>query len=298
MSQVDHTSAPVLPIDMLENFYLDAERAYQLGEERMGDYAFAEPFPHAVIDNFLPVEMAESLLAHFPQDAKSHDKVYEKGYGGTHKRQILPYDCDAHMRAAFHFFNSSAMLQFIEGITNIKGLLPDPYFAGGGLHETSRGGLLGIHADFQVNEALQLYRRVNVLIYLNKDWKPEYGGNLELWDKAMTQKVVEVAPIFNRCVIFNTNADSFHGHPDPLSTPDGITRKSIALYYYKAEPIENQTGESRHTLYVARPQDDEKTKAEVLKLQKKRDKRAKKAFGQNDQSLLQQLKQWLSNLRG
>lgn len=298
MIQADHTSSPVLPIDMLDNFYLDAERARQLGEERMGDYAFAEPFPHAVIDNFLPVDMAESLLAHFPKEAKSHDKVYEKGYGGTHKRQILPHDCDAHMRAAFHFFNSSAMLQFIEGITNIKGLLPDPYFAGGGLHETSRGGLLGIHADFQVNEALQLYRRVNVLIYLNKDWKAEYGGNLELWDKAMTQKVVEVAPIFNRCVIFNTDADSFHGHPDPLTTPDDITRKSIALYYYKAEPIENQTGESRHTLYVARPQDDEKTKAEVLKLQKKRDKRAKKAFGQNGQSLLQQVKQWLSNLRG
>lgn len=298
MSQADHTSAPVLPIDMLDNFYMDAERARQLGEERMGDYAFAEPFSHAVIDNFLPVDMAESLLAHFPKEAKSHDKVYEKGYGGTHKRQILPHDCDAHMRAAFHFFNSSAMLQFIEGITNIKGLLPDPYFAGGGLHETSRGGLLGIHADFQVNEALQLYRRVNVLIYLNKDWKAEYGGNLELWDKAMTQKVVEVAPIFNRCVIFNTDADSFHGHPDPLTTPDDITRKSIALYYYKAEPIENQTGESRHTLYVARPQDDEKTKAEVLKLQKKRDKRAKKAFGQNGQSLLQQVKQWLSNLRG
>ncbi|HEY0562995.1 MAG TPA: 2OG-Fe(II) oxygenase, partial [Methylophilus sp.] len=182
------------------------------------------------------------------------------------------------------------------GITNIKGLLPDPYFAGGGLHEISRGGLLGIHADFQVNEGLQLFRRVNVLIYLNKDWKEEYGGMLELWDKAMQAKVVEVAPIFNRCVIFNTDADSFHGHPEPLTTPDGITRKSIALYYYKALDISNETGESRHTLYVARPQDDDKTKAEVEKLKKKRDKRAKKVFVKDGSSLFAQAQYQLNRL--
>lgn len=290
------TVTGILPIS--EQFQLDEMDARTIGDSMMEDYNFAEPFSHTVLDNFLPSHIAEQLLAHFPTDKKVHDKVYERGYGGLHKRQISPYDCDEYLRKAFSFFNSPSMLQFLEGLTNIKGLLPDPYFAGGGLHETSRGGLLGIHADFQVNETLQLYRRVNVLIYLNKDWKPEYGGNLELWDKSMTKKVVEVAPIFNRCVIFNTDADSFHGHPDPLTTPDDITRKSIALYYYKAEPIENLTGESRHTLYVARPQDDEKTRAEVLKLQKRRDKRAKKMFVKSGESLLQQIKQWLNKSKG
>jgi hypothetical protein len=287
-----HASSAVLPIRLDQGFSLEEDTAFKLGQERMDDYAFAEPFAHAVMDDFLPIEMAESLLAHFPADPKQHDKVYEKGYGGTHKRQISPYDCDDHMRAAFAFFNSAQFLRFIEGITNIQGLIPDPYFAGGGLHETSSGGLLGIHADFQVNESLQLFRRVNVLIYLNKDWQEVYGGKLELWDKSMTKKVVEVAPIFNRCVIFNTDADSFHGHPDPLTTPDHITRKSIALYYYKAQPIENQTGESRHTLYVARPHDDEKTKADVEKLRKKRDKRAKKQRTSAGQSVLSQIKNW------
>lgn len=271
---------------------MDEDTAYQLGQARMGDYAFAEPFAHAVLDNFLPSEMTEGLLAHFPADPKAHDKVYEKGYGGTHKRQISPYDCDAHMRAAFAFFNSAPFVRFIEGITNIQGLIPDPYFSGGGLHETSTGGLLGIHADFQVNEGLQLFRRVNVLIYLNKDWQDAYGGKLELWDKAMTKKVVEVAPIFNRAVIFNTDADSFHGHPDPLTTPAHITRKSIALYYYKAQAIQNQTGESRHTLYVARPHDDDKTKADVEKLRKKRDKRAKKQQTGEQPSLFARIKAW------
>jgi hypothetical protein len=282
----------VLPIRLEHGFTLNEEDAYRLGHEHMGEYVFADPFPHAVLDDFLPLEMANTLLAHFPAEQKANDKVYEKGYGGTHKRQISPYDCDAYMRSAFAFFNSAQFVRFIEGITNIEGLIPDPYFAGGGLHETSSGGLLGIHADFQVNESLQLFRRVNVLIYLNKDWQEAYGGKLELWDKAMTQKVVEVAPVFNRCVIFNTDADSFHGHPDPLTTPAHITRKSIALYYYKAQPIQNQTGESRHTLYVARPHDDDKTKADVEKLRKKRDKRAKKQLAGDSFSLFTRIKAW------
>lgn len=284
--------SPVLPINLNEGFSLDEDTAFALGQARMDGYAFAEPFAHAVMDDFLPVEMTEALLAHFPADPKAHDKVYEKGYGGTHKRQISPYDCDAYLRSAFAFFNSAQFIRFIEGITNIQGLIPDPYFSGGGLHETSSGGLLGIHADFQVNEGLQLFRRVNLLIYLNKDWQDAYGGKLELWDKAMTQKVVDVAPIFNRCVIFNTDADSFHGHPDPLTTPADITRKSIALYYYKAQTIQNQSGESRHTLYVARPHDDDKTKADVAKLRKKRDKRAKKLVAGETNSVLARIKAW------
>ena len=281
----------VLPIEMMHGFSLDARQAKDIGSLLAEDYAQAQPFPHAVIDNIFPTAFTQLLLDHFPQDPKAHDKVYEKGYGGTHKRQISPYDCDETLRAAFALFNSAPMLQFIEALTGIKGLLPDPYFAGGGLHETSAGGLLGIHADFQVNEGLQLYRRVNMLVYLNHDWLPEYGGNLELWDRQMQAKQQTVAPLFNRCVIFNTDADSFHGHPDPLTTPEGVTRRSIALYYYQALPIPNEQGDSRHTLYVARPHDDAATKSQVKKMMKKRDKRAKKLFSGQD-NWLQQLTQW------
>jgi hypothetical protein len=281
----------VLPIEMAHGFALDARQAKDIGSLLAEGYAQAQPFPHAVIDNIFPTAFTQLLLDHFPQDPRAHDKVYEKGYGGTHKRQISPYDCDETLRAAFALFNSAPMLQFIEALTGMKGLLPDPYFAGGGLHETSAGGLLGIHADFQVNEGLQLYRRVNMLVYLNHDWLPEYGGNLELWDRQMQARQQQVAPLFNRCVIFNTDADSFHGHPDPLTTPEGVTRRSIALYYYQALPIPNEQGDSRHTLYVARPHDDAATKSQVKKMMKKRDKRAKKLFSGHG-NWLQQLTQW------
>ena len=278
----------LLPIELAQGLVLDSTKARAIGDALMGEYAFAEPFPHIVIDDFLPTELAEKLLAHFPQDKKAHDKVYERGYGGLHKRQVFPYDCDEFVRNTFSFFNSAAMLQFLEGVTNIKGLLPDPYFSGGGFHEISAGGLLGIHADFRVNEGLQLLRRVNVLIYLNKNWQESYGGKLELWDKSMQAKAKEIAPIFNRCVIFNTDADSFHGHPEPLTTPDGITRKSIALYYYTALEINNNSGESRHTLYIARPNDSTKNIADARKMAKRRDKRAQKLFKNMDENLLTQ----------
>jgi hypothetical protein len=282
----------LLPIEMANGFSMDAQLAKETGLLLAEEYAQAQPFPHAVIDGIFPEAVTQALLAHFPPDAKANDKVYEKGYGGTHKRQISPYDCDEVIRSAFALFNSAAMLQFIEALTGIKGLLPDPYFSGGGLHETSSGGLLGIHADFQVNEGLQLYRRVNMLVYLNPDWKPEYGGELELWDRGMQAKQVSVQPLFNRCVIFNTDADSFHGHPDPLTTPDGVTRKSLALYYYQALPIPNVAGDSRHTLYLARPNDNAEVKAQVQKMMKKRDKRARKMFGDSSESVWQRLQQW------
>ncbi len=284
------TTEGFLPIEHAQGLRLDSAVAREIGVAVMGEYAFAEPFAHTVIDDFLPQAVADELLAHFPAEKKQHDKVYDKGYGGQFKRQISPYDCDIWLQSAFAFFNSPAMLEFLEGLTNIKGLIPDPYFTGGGLHEISTGGKLGIHADFQVIEALQLKRRINVLIYLNKDWQPAYGGNLELWDTAMQHKVKSVAPLFNRCVIFNTDADSFHGHPDPLTTPDNVTRKSIALYYYTAQPIENNAGESRHTLYVARPNDTPENIAQAKKLAEKRDKRAKKIHAGNNTGFLDKLK--------
>ena len=100
------------------------------------------------------------------------------------------------------------------------------------MHEISQGGHLSIHADFNHHKPMNLERRINLLIYLNKDWKPEYGGQLELWDKSMKHKVVDVVPSFNKCVIFNTNSDSFHGNPGVINHPQSIPRKSIALYYY------------------------------------------------------------------
>lgn len=252
-----------LPIDFNEGLSLNLSLARELGENLAGSYIFAEPYPHIVIDNFLPNELANGLLLNFPENKLINDIVVEGHYAGHHKRQISPYDCNSFVRGCFNFFNSAPFLQFLEGLTSIKGIVPDPYFSGGGFHEISTGGQLGIHADFRINERLLLNRRLNALIYLNKDWKEEYGGELEIWDKDMKVKVKSIAPIFNRCVIFNTDADSYHGHPDPLNTPNNIKRRSAALYYYTASERIYDDLPAHMTMYAARPHDGYEIKRHV-----------------------------------
>jgi hypothetical protein len=246
---------PLLPLDHLDGYKLNPAQARQIGESLSGDYCFAEPFPHIVIDNFLPEAMITGLIAHFPKETLKSDVTFNLGYAGHHKRQILPSDCDEYCRRAFDFFNSQTFLQFLEGLSCIEGLIPDPYFVGGGFHEIGRDGKLGIHADFRINNQLHLSRRMNVIIYLNQDWSDDYAGSLELWSRDMKNKIKSVSPILNRCVIFNTDADSYHGHPDPLTTPEGVLRRSIALYYYTASKAIYEEVPNHSTMYAARPGD-------------------------------------------
>ncbi len=255
-----------LPVRISDGVYLNVKDAQAFGESLSGNYCFAEPFPHVVIDNFLPEEVIDKIYDNFPIDKLEGDVVFELGYAGLHKRQVQPADCNGFTREVFGFFNSAPIVQFLESLTTIPSLIPDPHFVGGGFHETSAGGKLGIHADFRINEALHLNRRINMIIYLNQDWDEAYGGKLELWDKAMKDKVHSIAPVYNRCVIFNTDADSFHGHPDPLMTPEGVTRKSLALYYYTASKRIYEDSVSHSTMYKARASDDAATKKEVNRL--------------------------------
>lgn len=245
----------LLPIKLHDqnSFSLSTEHAKEIGDGLHHRYVTAQPFPHIVIDNFLPQDVIAQVLNNFPHESVNDEVNFKIGYGGQFKRQIPPINCNSFNRHLFAFFNSEPILRFIESITGIQKLIPDPYFAGGGFHETSKGGLLGIHADFRVNKELNLNRRINMIIYLNDNWQEEWGGALELWDKSMTNVQQKVYPIFNRCVIFNTDQDSFHGHPDPLNCPDNVTRKSIALYYYTASESVLLETPLHDTMYKARP---------------------------------------------
>lgn len=225
-----------------EYFVLDAAGLEDRAKELHDGYAAAKPFPHAVIDNFLPDDIAEAVHEAFPQpdapfwlDWKKRDTVHQplkQGIGTAGRLAGAPPVIHNAMSA----FNSYPFINFLEKLTGIEGLIPDPHLHGGGLHQILPGGKLVVHADFNYLPKLGLYRRINALFYLNKDWKREYNGYLELWDKNMENCVAEIEPRFNRMVIFNTSKYSFHGHPKTLSCPEGMTRKSIALYFYHLEP--------------------------------------------------------------
>jgi 2OG-Fe(II) oxygenase superfamily len=253
-----------LPISTAAGLTMDPREARGLGDLFAADYAGAAPFPHIVIDGLLPQAVLDTARRGFPATALSSDVVFDMQYAGHHKRQILPEACGAEARELFHFFNSMPVLQFLEGLTGIEGLIPDPYFVGGGYHEISRGGLLGVHADFRIHTALHLERRLNLLIYLNEPWDETWGGRLELWDRAMTRCEASILPLLNRCVVFSTDADSFHGHPDPLATPEGVTRRSMALYYYTASRAVYDSVPNHSTMYHARPGDSKDARRQAF----------------------------------
>ncbi len=257
-----------IPIKIDDGVYLDAEKARAFGMDLSKKYCFNQPYPHIVIDDFLPVKLAYEILLNFPNKTNFIEKEYDLNHIGiqVNKRQISPNSTNTFCRNLFGFFNSASFLEFLEGITKINGLISDSYFIGGGFHEISNGGKLSIHADFRINEKLNLNRRLNVLIYLNENWDENWGGHLEIWDKKMQNKIHSISPIFNRCVIFNTDATSYHGHPDPIKCPIDITRKSIALYYYTASNAIYNEIPSSSTMYLSRPNEDALTKRNAYKL--------------------------------
>lgn len=227
-------------------FTFPLEELSARGERFSESFRNARPFPHVVIDDFLPPEVAERVLASFPGPQASHwldwtkrDTVHQPkklGIGHASKLEGAP----PYLHNVLFAFNSYPFLSFLEKLTGIERLLPDPHLIGGGLHQILSGGKLAVHADSTILEPLQLYRRLNVLVYLNKNWKPEYGGDLELWNRDCTSCEKKIAPLFNRLVAFETTKTSFHGHPTPLNTPENVTRKSLALYYFTSQPASGE----------------------------------------------------------
>jgi Rps23 Pro-64 3,4-dihydroxylase Tpa1-like proline 4-hydroxylase len=232
-------------------FYFDSRYLSELSTRLAAKYQTATPFPHVVIDNFIPDEhVIDEVLREFPTpgsvDWIHYNQQTEKKLASRDESQI-----GSVTRHLLQQFNSSVFCLFLERLTGIEGIIPDPHFWGGGLHQIERGGFLKIHSDFNRYEKLKLDRRLNVLLYLNRNWKEEFGGHLELWSQDMKRREQMILPVANRCVIFSTASRSYHGHPEALMCPQGWTRKSLALYYYSNGSPQNEKTYS--TDFQARP---------------------------------------------
>lgn len=212
--------------------HFDAAECLAAGQALRARYASATPFPHIVLDDFLDPAVLKAIAAAYPstEGRNFFDRAQERLKFQFHPKESL----DAVTRNLLAELNGSPFLGFLSTLTGIGGLISDPYYSGGGLHETRAGGHLSIHADFNIHDPMKIRRRINLILYLNEDWPEEYGGHLELWDKEMRSAEVRVAPILARAVIFNTDLDSFHGQPEALTCPPERSRKSIATYYYTA----------------------------------------------------------------
>lgn len=199
---------------------------------------FKSPFEHIIIDNLLDEKLAKKISSSFPKINKknwefSNTKDIEIKYRTNWQSE---FDIPENIIDVIRIFNSSIILKSISRKIGIKKILPDPYFTGGGLNVTKKGGLLDVHVDGNYHDATGLNRRLNLLVYFCKNWKKEYGGELCFYDKHGKKMVKKIEPIFNRMVVFNTHDYSYHGLPDKVNFPDNDPRKSIILYYYTKEP--------------------------------------------------------------
>jgi hypothetical protein len=213
---------------------ISAKDLKRIVKHQSQQYREASPFPNIVLENFLD----GGILQRVASEVAAMDRSTWHRTTSAHERKLSTEDeptFGPFTRRVFSALNSSAFVTFLEELTGIQGLIADPHLRGGGLHEIERGGLLGVHADFNFYKRMNVWRRLNVLVYLNSEWDEAWGGHLELWEADGKTCAKRIAPTFNRAVIFDTSHRSFHGHPHPLNCPEGHSRRSLALYYYTVD---------------------------------------------------------------
>lgn len=214
------------------------------------EFQEAQPYKHIVVDNFLQADFAEMLYQNFPAT-----EVLQRKYKGLneHKAEGANFQ-DFH--SAFSDLRkvlmSPEVAQWVSAITGIEDVFITDDQLGVGLHEGNNGSFLDIHIDFNIHVEKNVHRRLNLLIYMNKDWQASYGGDLEMWNADMSACIKKVAPIFNRCVIFETNEISYHGY-SKITVPEGVTRKSIYSYFYTQ--LRDDAVAYHDTVFKAKPTD-------------------------------------------
>lgn len=189
------------------------------------------PFPHIVIENFIDEKTLKAINDEWP----------EEGWTQSNGKSSIKWHTQKLPPAAARIANSQYVLDLVKSLTGIDDLFTDPELLGAGLHCIPTGGYLGMHVDFN-RHPKGWQRKVNFLLYLNQEWQTEWNGHLQLG----IRQPVRIEPVGGRAVIFITNDNSWHGHPEPLNCPDGVQRRSLALYFYTNE---KPTRSRRTTLY-------------------------------------------------
>ena len=229
----------------------------------------SKPFNHIIIDNFLNAIISQDVAKEFPNFESDSWKLYNNAI--EIKKLLNHWDkFGPQTYKLFNYLNSREFISQLEKLTDCD-LFADFGLNGGGLHTHKRGGKLNTHLDYSIHPKLKLERRLNILIYVTPDWQDDWGGFLGFWEqddsKSGPGKLVKnIAPIFNRAVIFDTTQNSWHGLPDPINCPNSVTRNSLAVYYL-CNPRKSAL-ERGKALFA--PTKEQENDAEILSLIEKR----------------------------
>lgn len=256
----------------------DEKKLQMLAEQHRESYINAFPFPNIYFDNFMDAAILDDAVKAFPSPDQfsfyKYDNALEKKLAYDKVNELPEVILDILLA-----MNSAPFISFLETLTGIDGLIADPWYRGGGIHQILPGGKLDVHIDFNKHQKLRLDRRLNALLYLNKDWDESYGGFFELWTGERTQGghvlhkcEKKILPLFNRLAIFSTSEISYHGHPEPLTCPPDRARQSIATYYYSNGRPEDKFGDvdAHSTTFIKRPEDPDDP--ELAELREKRNR--------------------------
>ena len=243
--------------DVLKVF--DSEHYRELAMRSREKYAANQPFPHIMFDDFLPRPLAKNVASHYPSKTNKGWTVHSNEHADRKFLGDITKMNDV-MRCFTTAVSSRSFLLFLETLTGIEHLIPDPYFIGGGAMTAGPGDKLDMHVDFNWHYGLHLHRRCNALFYLTPDWRPMWGGALRLGDPA-GPALYEYFPLFNRCIVFSTTEGSWHGQPNPIISPTDTTRRVFSAFYYSAtSPADladpHLTKYKMETPYTAKPLKD------------------------------------------
>ncbi|MBT61195.1 MAG: proline hydroxylase [Euryarchaeota archaeon] len=236
-----------------EWFKQTAIRFHDLREQ----YANEDPFEHVVLNDFWPKDFAEDLADALAEKPTNTDSWHHFVNRRERKRATKPGKAlvgqPGIVREALSALNDDRFVAALADVSATRDLVADPEYVGGGVHRIERGGMLAVHVDFNRHPTTRLFRRLNLLIYMNRDWKEEWNGELELWARDRSRLVKRVFPHENVAVLFDTARDSWHGHPTPLACPPSRARVSLATYYYAPE-----AGSQRRRQHSTRFLEDER----------------------------------------
>ncbi|MDX2304296.1 MAG: 2OG-Fe(II) oxygenase [Microscillaceae bacterium] len=233
-------------MNRINSIYTSPEGIQKLQQE----FQQGVPYKHLVMDNFLDESVAEVLYNNFPTI-----DLLDKHYKGLNEKKSEGANFSAFHPSFLDIKNdimSPEFCQWVSEVTQIPDVFVTDDKLGTGLHQGTNGSFLDIHIDFNIHVEKNVHRRLNLLIYMNKNWLPEYGGDLEMWDAQMTKCEKKVAPLFNRGVIFETNEISYHGY-SKITVPEHISRKSIYSYFYTA--LREDAVKYHDTVFKAKPED-------------------------------------------
>jgi len=225
-------------------------------------YKKGKPFEHIIINNFFDDDYIQEISNNFPlpTDNDNNWKYYHNPL--EHKYSLNNFDNYPKIKEVFDYLQTEDFIQLLRKITDINNLENDPHLHGAGIHAYPNRGKLDIHLDYNIHPITFKERRINLIIYLNKDWDDAYGGNIQLFDENRNKTDITIKPRFNSAIIFKTCDISYHGLPEPIKCPDNYYRKSIAIYYL-SEPRENLTKRFKAEYF---PQNNQPVNEGLLKL--------------------------------